>query len=188
MIIMSHSKKITATLSIATSILLQSCGSSTDSTPAVPSEANTKAPELLTSWTTRCTTTSSGTSTTTSASGGGGSVSGGTAFKTSAIFNADGTARLSKDSFASTNCNANTLTRSENYSANYFIEGAGMAKDGSPATNIRYHTANSTTYSIFQVVGGVSLYLGDFETSTPGNNGTSVSTRLDGLSPELDKN
>lgn len=184
---MRHNKKITATLSVATSILLQSCSSS-EPTPAVPSEVNSKAPELVASWATRCITTSSGTSTSTSASGGGGSVSGGSAFITTATFNADGSANLSKNSFASTNCNTNTLITSDTYSANYFIEGAGTANDGSPVTNIRYQTASSITYSIFQIVSGVSLYIGDFETSSSGNSGSTESLRLDGLGPELDKN
>ena len=183
---MKHIKKITTTLSIATSILLQSCSSS-ESTSVVPSEANTKAPELIASWSTSCITTSSGTNTNTSASGGGGSVTGGSAYKTYARFNADGSATLSKDSFATSSCNENTLTKTENYNASYFIETAGTAKDGSPVTNIRYQTASSTTYSIFQIVNGISLYIGDFETSTPGNTGSSESTRLDGLGPELDK-
>ncbi len=184
---MKHIKKITTTLSIATSILLQSCSSS-ESTSAVPSEANTKAPELIASWTTQCTVTSNGTSTTTSASGGGGSVAGGTAYKIYATYNADGSASLSKESFATSSCNANTLIKNDIYNANYFIEDTGTAKDGSPVTNIRYHTASSTTYSIFQVINGISLYFGDFETSTPGNEGSSESTRLDGLGPELNKN
>jgi hypothetical protein len=185
---MKPSKKITATLSFATSILLQSCSSS-ESTPVEQSEANTKAPELIASWATKCITTTSGTSTTTSASGGStGGISGGNAFMTNATFNADGSATLSKNYFATANCNANTLIKSDNFNASYFIENAGTANDGSPVTNIRYSTANSTTYSIFQIINGISLYLGDFETSTPGNEGSSVTTRLDGLGPELGKN
>ena len=183
---MKHTKKITTTLSIATSILLQSC-SSTDSTSAVPSEANTKAPELIASWATKCIITSNGSSTATSASGGG-SVTGGTGHIINATYNADGSASLSEESFATSNCNPITSIKTNRYNANYFIEGAGTAKDGSPVTNIRYHTASSTTYSIFQVVNGISLYFGDFETSTPGNEGSSESTRLDGLGPELNKN
>lgn len=184
---MNNSKKISTTLSIATSILLQSCSSS-ESSPVAQFEANTKAPELIASWATKCITTSNGTSTTTSASGGGtGGISGGNAFITNATFNADGSATLSKKYFATSNCNANTLIKSDNFNASYFIEDAGTAKDGSPVTNIRYSSANSTTYSIFQVINGISLYLGDFETSTPGNEGSSETTRLDGLGPELDR-
>lgn len=179
--------KLTPALSIATAILLQSCSSS-ESTSATPSEVNTKAPELNASWATKCIVTSSGTSTTTSASGGGsGSVSGGSAFITMATFNANGSATLSTEIFATSDCNANASISFNKFNINYFIGDATQANDGSQATNIQYLSTNGTSYSIFQVVNNISLFLGDIDSSTTGHDGSSDVNRFDGLGPELNK-
>ena len=185
---MKKIQKLSTTLSIAASVLLQAC-SAPETAATLPAEANTKAPELNASWKSTCIATSSGsTSTTTQASGGGsGGVSGGSGFITQAIFNANGSAVLTTEYFATSNCNANTSIGTDQFNTNYFIGNASQANDGSPVTDIEYKTISSTTYSIFQVVNNVSLYLGSSDSSTTGNDGSSGSTRLDGLGIELDK-
>ena len=187
---MKKLNKLSSTLSIAATVLLQAC-STPETATTLPAEANTRAPELNASWKSVCIATSSGsTSTTTQASGGGGGtggVSGGTGFITEAIFNANGSAVFSTEYFATSNCNTNTSIGAEQFKANFFIGNPSQANDGSPVTDIKYTTINSTTYSIFQVVNNVSLYLGSSDTSTSGNDGSSESNSLDGLGIELDK-
>lgn len=187
---MKRINKLSVTLSIAAAALLQAC-SSPETAESLPSEANTKAPELNASWASKCIATSSGsTSTTTQASGssgGSGGVSGGSAFITQATFNANGSVALSTEYFATSNCNANTSISTDQFNANFFVGNASQANDGSPVTNIEYKTINATTYSMFQIVNNVSLYLGSADTSTSGHDGSSESTRLDGLGIELDK-
>jgi len=188
---MAHFKKITATLSVATTVLLEACssaGSDPVSSPApVP---NTLAPELVATWQTSCVITSnSGSSTVTQASGGSGSGSGGTsggeAFRSTAIFNQDGRVEFSIEYFSTSNCNANTLSSTGRYNAVYFIGEAGLANDGSPVTGVSYSDSSSTTYSIFQVINGSDLYLGDETTSSPGNDGSSKANQFDGLGPRM---
>jgi hypothetical protein len=188
---MPHLKKINASLAIATTILLEACSSAgSDANPGPAAVENVKAPELIGSWDTGCVATSvSGSSTVTQASGGGGtgSISGGEAYKLSAIFKQDGHVDFTSESYATSNCNTNTLAGSGSYSAVYFIGDAGVANDGSPVTEYSYSSSTSTTYSIFQVVNGTRLYLGDESSSTTGNTGDSPATRIDGLGAEMSK-
>ena len=183
---MSQLKKVNKTLALATTVLLQACSSAgTDSTSAPEAVVNVKAPELIGSWDTGCVATSfSGTSTVTQASGGGGtgSISGGEAYRITAVFDQEGHVDFTSESYATSNCNTNTLSGSGTYSAVYFIGEPGMANDGSPVTEYRYSDSASTTYSIFQLINGSRLYLGDESSSSTGNNGSSQATRLDGLS------
>lgn len=189
---MTHLKKINTTLAVATTVLLEACsGVSSDTASAPAAVANAKAPELIGTWETGCVATSlSGTSTVTQASGGGGTggISGGEAYKLTAVFNQDGHVTFTSESYATSNCNANTLSSSGFYSAVYFVGEAITANDGSPVTEYRYSDSSSTTYSIFQVVNGTRLYLGDATNSSTGNNGDSQSTRIDGLGVEMLKN
>jgi hypothetical protein len=186
---MSHLKKVNNTLALATTVLLQACGSAgTDSISGPEAVVNVKAPELIGTWETGCVATSlSGSSTVTQASGSGGtgSISGGEAYKITAVFNPQGHVDFISESYATSNCNTNTLSGSGSYSAVYFIGEAGIANDGSPVTEYRYSDSASTTYSIFQVVNGSRLYLGDESSSSTGNNGDSQATRLDGLGVEM---
>ncbi len=183
---MAHVKKVTSTLSLAATVLLEACSSaSTESGPAaVP---NTTAPQLIATWQTSCIITqNSGTTTTTQASGGGGgSVSGGAAYRTSAIFNQDGRVELFNEIYATSNCNPNTLSSLNRYNAVYYIGGSGLANDGSQVTEVNFNDGSSTTYSIFQVINSTDLYMGDATTSTPGNDGSSETTRYDGLGPRM---
>ena len=187
---MKKTQKLSTTLSIAASVLLQAC-SSPETATTLPAEANTKAPELNASWKSICIATSSGsTSTTTQASGstgGSGGISGGTGFITKATFNANGSAVLTTEYFATSNCNTNTSIGTDQFNTNYFIGNASEADDGSPVTNIEYKTTNSTTYSIFQIVNNISLRLGNADAGTSGLDGSSESNRLDSLGIELDK-
>ncbi|MBT8120104.1 MAG: hypothetical protein KJN89_10345 [Gammaproteobacteria bacterium] len=182
---MSHIKKINKTLALATTVLLQACGSAgSGSTSGPAAVVNVKAPELIGTWETGCVVTSqSGSSTVTQASGSGGtgSISGGEAYQLTAVFNQDGHVDFSSETYATSNCNSNTLSGSGVYSAVYFIGEPGLANDGSPVTDYHYSDSISTTYSIFQVVNGTRLYLGDVSTSSTGNDGDSQATRLDGL-------
>jgi len=182
---MAHLKKISSTLSIAATVLLGACssGGGDDSSSAPDAEANTTAPLLIGSWQTACTITTQGSSTTTTGSsgGGGGSVTGGAAFIANANFTLDGHVDLSAEYFSSTNCNTNTSTGSNNFEGVYFIGDASRANDGSDVTGINISNAESTTYSIFQIVNGVSLSLGIESESTAGNDGSKESTRHDGL-------
>ena len=186
---MSHLKNINKTLALATTVLLQACGSAgSDTTSGPEAVVNVKAPELIGTWETGCVATSlSGTSTVTQASGGGGtgSISGGEAYQITAVFNQDGRVDFTSESYATSNCNANTLSSSGLYSAVYFVGEAGVANDGSPVTEYRYSDSRSTTYSIFQVVNGIRLYLGDEAVSSTGNNGDGPTTRIDGLGVEM---
>ena len=186
---MSHLKKINTTLAIATTVLLEACGSAGSDAPSAPASiANVKAPELTGTWKTGCVATSlSGSSTVTQASGGGGtgSISGGDAYKVTAVFNQDGHLSFTSESYATSNCNANTLSSSGVYSAVYFVGEASLANDGSPVLEYSYSDSSSTTFSIFQVVNGPSLYLGDETNSTTENNGASQATRIDGLGAEM---
>ena len=185
---MSHLKKINTTLAIAATVLLEACGSAGSDSPSAPaSVVNVKAPELIGTWGTGCVATSlSGTSTITQASGGGtGGISGGEAYTVTAVFNQDGHVTFTSKSYATSNCNANTLSSSDFYSAVYFVGEAGTANDGSPVLEYSYSDSSSTTYSIFQVVNGTRLYLGDETYSTTGNDGASQATRIDGLGVEM---
>ena len=187
---MSHLKKINTTLAIATTVLLEACSSGGSDSPSAPAAvANVTAPELIGTWRTDCVPTSqSGSSTTTGASGGGtGSISGGEAYKVSAVFTQDGHITFTSESYATSNCNLNTLSSSGAYSAVYFVGEASMANDGSPVLEYSYSDSSSTTYSIFQVVNGTRLYLGDETNSSTGNDGTSQATRIDGLGVEMQK-
>lgn len=185
---MAHIKKISASLSVAATVLLEACSSSgTDSGPTpVP---NTTAPQLLSSWETDCIVTqnSGSTTTTTQASGGagGGSISGGAAYISKVIFNQDGRVEFTTESYATSNCNANTLSSVDRYNAVYFVGGAGLANDGSPVTEIDYSDSSSSTYSIFQVVNNTELFLGDSTASTVGHDGGDEVTRIDGLGPMM---
>ncbi len=181
--------KISATLSVAATVLLEACGGSgTDASGPTP-VANTTAPELLGSWGTDCiiTQNSGSTSTTTSASGGtgGGSISGGEAYRSSAVFNQDGRVEFTTEYYATANCNANTLAGVTRYNAVYFVGGPATSNDGSPVTAIDIADAASTTYSIFQVVTNSDLFLGETSASSAGNDGGSNATRLDGLGPRF---
>ena len=184
---MTHFKKISTTLSVAATVLLESCSSSgSDSAAAPAAVANTTAPELVGTWATGCVATSVS-NTTTQASGGGGSVSGGAAFSNTAVFTQDGHIEYTTESYATSNCNVNTLAGSGLYKGVYFVGEAGFASDGSPVTEFSYSNSSSMTYSIFQVVSSISLYLGDPTASTTGNNGSSQSTRIDGLGEQMPK-
>lgn len=188
---MTSLKKVNSTLAVATTVLLQACGSTGSDPVTGPSAVvNIKAPELIGTWDTGCVATSlSGSSTVTQASGGGGSggISGGAAYQLTAVFNADGHVDFTSESYATSNCNANTLASSGVYSAVYYVGEAGIANDGSPVTEYHYSDTSSTTYSIFQVVNSTRLYLGDEAFSSTGNNGDSTSTRIDGLGVEMQK-
>ena len=186
---MTPFKKINTTLAVATAVLLQSCGSAdSDSASGPAAVVNVEAPELIGTWETGCVATSlSGSSTVTQASGGGGtgSISGGEAYQLTAVFNQEGHVDFTSEIYATSNCNANTLASSGLYSAVYFVGEAGISNDGSPVTDYHYSDSGSTTYSIFQVVNGTHLYLGDEAYSTTGNNGDSLTTRIDGLGVEM---
>lgn len=185
---MAQIKKITSSLSVAATVLLEACSSS-GSDPGPTPVANTTAPQLVATWQSDCIVTqiSGSTSTTTQASGGGGggSISGGAAYVSKAVFNQDGRVERSNEIYATSNCNTNTLSSVNQYNAVYYVGEATLANDGSPATEIKYSDSSSSTYSIFQVVNGTSLYLGDATTSSPGNDGGSEATRLDGLGAEV---
>jgi hypothetical protein len=186
---MAHFKKITSALSVASTVLLQACSSTGSESATAPAPvANTLAPQLVATWQTDCIITqNSSSSTTTQASGGSGGVSGGAAYRNTAVFTQDGRVEFSTENFATSNCNANTLSGYGRYDAVYFIGTAGLANDGSPVTEFSYSDSTTTTYSIFQVVNSTALYLGDGAASTPGNDGASITTRLDGLGPPFSK-
>ena len=183
---MAHLKKISSTLTIAATILLEACssggGSGDNSVPAA--ETNTAAPQLIGDWKTICTITTQGTSTTTTgASGsGGGSVTGGDSFIADASFTQAGQIELSTEFFASTDCNTNTSNGFNNFSGVYFIGEAGTANDGSDVTAIDVSDASSTTFTIFQIVNSINLFLGNESESSAGKDGKKSSTRFDGLS------
>jgi len=185
---MAQIKKISATLSVAATVLLEACSSGSSDSGPTP-VANTTAPQLVATWQTNCIVTqnSGSTTTTTGSSGGsgGGSISGGAAYRSSAIFNQDGRVELFTESYATSNCNANTLSALNRYNAVYFVGGTSLANDGSQVIEIDYSDPNSTTYSIFQVVNDAELYLGDSSASSAGNDGSSEATRYDGLGPRM---
>ena len=186
---MARITKISSTLSVAATMLLEACsGSGTEVAGPAP-VPNTTAPQLLASWETDCiiTQNSGSTSTTTSASGGsdGGSISGGEAYRNTAVFSPDGRVEFTTEYYATANCNANTLAGVNRYNAVYFIGDPALANDGSPVTEIDISDVASTTYSIFQVVSDSELYLGEGAASSSGNDGGSDATRLDGLGPRM---
>ena len=189
---MSQMKKISSTLSVAATVLLEACSSSGGGSDAGPvAVANTLAPELLASWNTDCiiTQNSGSTNTVTQASGssGSGSISGGEAYISRAVFNQDGRVEFSTEYFATANCNANTLSGVNRYNAVYFVGDPGLANDGSQVVGIDYADAATTTYSIFQLVNNSELYLGDAATSSPASDGSSAASRLDGLGARMTK-
>jgi len=154
---MAHLKKISSTLSIAATVLLEACSSGGGGSSAPDAEANT-----------------------TSGSAGG-SVTGGQSFLANASFTQDGHVDLSAEFFSSTNCNPDTSSSTSNFDGVYFIGDAGLANDGSDVTGIDLSDSDSTTFSIFQIVNSTSLYLGIESESSTGNDGSSQSTRHDGL-------
>ena len=186
---MAQFKKISATLSVAATVLLEACSSSGSSESGPTPVANTTAPQLVATWQSDCIVTqnSGSTTTTTGASGGsgGGSISGGAAYRSSAIFSQDGRVELFTESYATSNCNANTLSALNRYNAVYFVGGTSLANDGSQVIEIDYRDSNSSTYSIFQVVNDSELYLGDASASSAGNDGSSEASRYDGLGPRM---
>ena len=188
---MAHMKKISATLSVAATVLLEACSSSGSDASGPTPVANTTAPELLGTWETpTCVTTqnSGSTNTTTSASGGsgGGSISGGEGYLARAEFTQDGRVEFSTEYYANAECNANTLFAVSDYSAVYIVGGAAVEINGSsPVTAIDISDTSSTTYSIFQVVNDTELRLGEASVSTPGNDGSSDASRLDGFGPRM---
>jgi hypothetical protein len=183
---MAQIKKISATLSVAATVLLEACSSSGSSDSGPAPVANTTAPQLVGTWQTDCIVTqNSGSTTTTTGASGGGSISGGAAYRSSAIFNQDGRVERFTESYATSNCNANTLSALNRYNAVYFVGGTRLANDGSQVIEIDYSDSNSTTYSIFQVVNDSELYLGDASASSTGNDGSSEASRYDGLGPRM---
>ena len=154
---MPQFKKISSTLSVAATVLLEACSSGgSDSGPTpVP---NTTAPQLLATWKTDCiiTQNSGSTTTVTQASGGsgGGSISGGAAYINRIVFNQDGRVEFSTEYYATSNCNTNTLAGLNRYNSVYLVGGASLANDGSPVTEIDYGDSSSSTYSIFQDISG----------------------------------
>lgn len=192
---MARLNKISTTLTIAASILLEACSSSgTDANSGPAPTPNTTAPQLVATWQSDCiiTQNSGSGSTTTQASGGGGGGSGGTsggeAFQDTVVFNQDGRVAFSTEYYSTSNCNANTLSGTGHYDAVYVIGAPGFDINGSPVTQISYSDSSSTTYSIFDTINGdVDLYLGNKEASTPGQDGSTEANRLDGLGDKLSK-
>lgn len=190
---MAHIKKISSTLSVAATVLLEACSSGGSESASGPAPvANTVAPQLAGTWQTACIATQTSTpspNTVTQASGGGGGGSGGVsdgaAYRNSAIFNLDGRVEFLRENFATSNCNANTLSGLNRYNAVYFVGDASLANDGSQVTEIDYSDVNSTTYSIFQLINSTELYLGDAAASSPGFDGSSDASRYDGLGPRM---
>ncbi len=185
---MAHLRKISSTLSIAATVLLGACSSDGGGSSAPDAVTNTSAPLLIGSWQTACTITTQGSSTTsTGASGGGGSVTGGKAFIAHASFTQDGFVDLSAEFFSSTDCNTNTTSGTNNFDGVYFIGNPGLANDGSDVTGIDLSDSKSTSFSIFQIVNGVSLFLGIESESSAGNDGSKASTRHNGLGERYTK-
>ena len=183
---MANIKNISTALSIATSVLVGACSSESSDSGPTP-VANTKAPQVVASWETGCVATASGTTTTTTqASGGsGGSVSGGAAYRSGVTFNQNGRVEFFTENYGTSNCNANTRISLSTYKAVYVIGEPTLANDSSAAMEINYSDSTSTTYSIFQTVNDTELYLGDGTTSSPGNDGSSVAVRFDGLGTRM---
>ncbi len=186
---MSHLKKVSSALSIATTILLQACsggGGGGGGSSAPDPVANIKAPLLIGGWGTGCITTAAGTSTSTGSSGsGGGGISGGEAFIDTVIFNQNGRVQFTTERFSTSNCNTNTFSGMNQYDAVYFIGEASFAGDGSEVVTIDYSDSSSTTYSIYQIVNGLNLYIGNKEASAVTSNGDSTVTRFDELGPRF---
>ena len=178
-------------------MLLEACsssgsGSGSDASPTA--EANTQAPGLIGAWQTACIAVQASSvlpDTVTGASGGGsggsGGVAGGDAYRTIAIFTAEGQVEFIAANYATADCNANTLSSVNRYQAAYYIGEQGLANDSSQVTEIDYSDPDSTTYSIFQLVNDSELYLGDPDASSPGFDGSSEATRFDGLGPRMTK-
>ena len=183
---MADLKKISATLSIAATVLLQACGTSTsEQGSTVVSVENTKAPALVGLWSAGCATTSV-TSTTTGSSGST-VIPDGTAVFESFDFKKDGQLIITTENFASTNCNANTSKGAGSVSLVYTVGEGGTANDGSSVTGIDLNGAGFTLYSIFQIVDSSSLYLGSATESSAGRDGKDPATRYDGLGSRMVK-
>ncbi len=186
---MAHMKKISSTLSVAATVLLEACSSSGSDASGPTPVANTTAPELLAAWETAdCVIIqNSGSTTTTSASGGsgGGSISGGEAYRARVEFTQNGRVEFSTEYYATANCNPNTLNTISNYRAVYFVGDPATAGNGSAVTEIDIGHLSGTTFSIFQVVNDTELRMGEAAMSTPGNDGSSETSRLDGLGPRM---
>lgn len=182
---MHNLKKISATLTIATALLLEACSDSSSASFPEP-EPNIKATLLIGTWQTSCIITSPGT-TFTGASGGLTTVSGGEGLKMRATFTQEGYLDLLTELYSSADCNQNTSISIDSYRAVYYIGDVSVANDGSDVTNINYSDANSTTYSIFQENFGFNLYLGDSNNSSAENDGSTQSSRHDGLGVEFIK-
>ncbi len=185
---MAKINKISATLSVAATVLLEACSSSGGDSSGPTPVPNTTAPQLLATWATDCIITqNTGSTTVTQASGGGGggSIAGGEAYRSLAVFNQDGRVEFSTEYYATANCNTNTLAGTNRYNAVYFVGGGGQVNDGGPpVTEIDISDARSTTYSIFRVVID-ELYLGETTASSPDMDGSGEATRLDGLGPRM---
>mgnify|MGYP000568850727 CR=1 FL=1 len=184
---MAHLKKISTTLSVAATVLLEACSSGgSDSASAPAAVANTTAPELVGTWATDCVATAvSNTTTQASGGGGGGSASGGAAYRNTAVFTQQGHVEYTTESYATSDCNENKLSGFGVYNAVYFIGAAGFDTNGGSVTEFSYSDASSTTYTIFYANPGDSLYLGDGTVSSAGNTGGSTTTRIDTLGERM---
>ena len=188
--------RLTAALSAATLTLLNGGCSSGGDGDSNSGTQNTTAPELIGSWEGACITTSTSfindrIVTVSGASGGGGGGGGGSSSGSSEqanlSFNQNGTLSGQVEYFAVSDCNPTFSEGFYNFSITYTVGNDVQAADGSPAKELNLTDDGVTTYSIFQVVNTVNLYVGDEQQSTPGNDGASSANRLDAFGVRYSK-
>ena len=188
---------IAAALSAATFALINTGCSSDGGGDGNSGTPNTNAPELVGSWKSSCVTTSTSNInpndqivTITGASGGGGGGGGsssGASNQTSLSFNQNGALTGQVEYFAVSDCNPTFSEGFYNFNITYTVGTNTQAADGSPAKELNLIDGGTTTYSIFQVVNSINLYVGDEQQSTVGNDGSSSGTRLDAFGVRYSK-
>lgn len=188
-------RSLTTALSVATLALLETGCSDGGSSGSAPNTVSTSTPaELVGLWASRCVLLQSGTSSAvvsisgTSGGGfGGNNSTGGQSVSAELNFTQNGSVSGFEEFFATTSCNTNFLEDFYTFNADIRVGNQVTAADGSLAIEIDFIGEESTTYSIYQVINGSSLYIGSRVNSTSGKDGSSEENRFDGFGYIYDK-
>ncbi len=179
---------IRTSLALAAGMLLQGCGSESESGgPAA--EENIAAPELVGRWQTDCVSVPGSSSTTTVTSASGGVIPvGGDTRRDTITFEQSGNVEFVSEYYRSSNCNNNTRLPAYTLNTVYYVGDPALDRNGLDVIELDYIANGDRVYSIIRIVGTNGLYIGDQPASTSGNDGSEAALRYDALgAARLDK-
>jgi len=190
-------KKISTSIAIASTALLQACNEEAPSgQSSEETEENKTHPELVGHWRSLClevpeaqTMSARQFASMTRASGGSGGGSGGIDgdyFKEEIEFRQNGEMVSAKTYFQDSQCNPNSSGNTVWQQSAYFPKDSVMMNDGATAVELDLNDDGTFTYTAFRV-SGIDLYLGDEGFSTDGRDGSSSDKRLDGVGSRFTK-